>query len=199
MKHHNIPETLVNETIVVISREGLERTTTKAISLQANLNEAYIYRYFSSKDELFVQVFNVLDNELLATVKTHLGAMMLPDKDLESRCRMFFQGVWRFLLGNKEKCQAFIRYYYSPYFQKYSLEEHQARYRYLVEAFGNFFLPEANTWMLLNHAMSVMLDFAVKVFDGQVPDDEDTAEHVFRLVYYALTPYFNNAEEKESV
>ena len=48
--------------------------------------------------------------------------------------------------------------------------------------------------MILNHILATMLDFAVKVFDGAVPDDEDTAEHVFRLVYFSVRQYFKREE-----
>jgi hypothetical protein len=35
-----------------------------------------------------------------------------------------------------------------------------------------------------------MLDFAVKVYTGQMPDDEDHSEHVFRVVYRSIEQYF---------
>lgn len=43
--------------------------------------------------------------------------------------------------------------------------------------------------MLLKHIMNVMLDFAVRVFDGNIPNNEDTAKHVFILVYSSILPY----------
>ena len=43
--------------------------------------------------------------------------------------------------------------------------------------------------MILNHILNVLTDFAVKVFSNQVGDNDDTAEHVFRLVYYSVSPY----------
>jgi hypothetical protein len=48
--------------------------------------------------------------------------------------------------------------------------------------------------MLLNHILNVMLDFAVKVFDGAVSDSDDTAEHVFRLIYGSVKQYFREKE-----
>lgn len=196
MKYRDVPETLINETIRVVASVGLERTTTKAITQKAAINEAYIYRYFADKDDLLVKTFEKLDNELMSQTSAHLPVMFSGDEDCEARCWMYFQGVWRFLLGNKDKCLAFIRYYYSPYFSKYSLEGHKERYQPIVEKLKGIFREEANVWMLLNHILNVMLDFAVKVFDNQVPDDEDTATHVFRLVYYSVRPYFKSEEER---
>ena len=40
---------LLGSTIRVIARNGLDKTTTRAIATEANLNEAYIYRLFDCK------------------------------------------------------------------------------------------------------------------------------------------------------
>ena len=43
--------------------------------------------------------------------------------------------------------------------------------------------------MILNHILSVMLDFAIKVFNKEVSNNEDTAKHVFMLVYSSVELY----------
>ena len=96
----------------------------------------------------------------------------------------------KFLLGNKDKCLTFIRYYYSPYFSKYSAVDHKRRYQPLVDKFKDAFREDANVWMILNHILNVMLDFAVKVYNGQMPNEDDYVEHVFRVVYYSVQQYF---------
>jgi len=126
-----------------------------------------------------------------------MSVIYMQELEYELRWRVFFFAVWKFLLGNKEKCVTFVRYYYSPYFAKYSLEEHVKRYRPLVERFSDFFKDEADVWMILNHILNVMLDFALKVHNGQMPADDDYAEHVFRVVYRSVEQYFKQ-QEKES-
>ena len=83
-----------------------------------------------------------------------------------------------------------MRYYYSPYFDKYSADAHKARFEPLILKFQDAFREESNVWMLLNHILSTMMDFALKVYDGELPNNEETAEHVFRIIYYAVRPYF---------
>jgi hypothetical protein len=124
----------------------------------------------------------------------HLPVMYMQELEYEMRCWVFFTSVWKFMLGNRDKCLAFIRYYYSPYFQRCSAEEHKKRYMPLVDKFKDAFREEANVWMILNHILTTMLDFAVKVFDGAVPDNDDTAEHVFRLIYCSIRQYFKKKE-----
>ncbi len=106
------------------------------------------------------------------------------------RCRFFFFSLWSFLLGNREKCLAFVRYFYSPYYIKYSAEQHEKRYASFVEDFSEAFVDEANVWMILNHILNVMLDFAVKVHNGQMSGEDNYAEHVFRVIYASVKQYF---------
>ena len=189
-------ERLIARTITVIAEEGLDKTTTKAITTGTGINEAYIYRHFSDKEDLLSKAFDSLDEELVAKAMIHIPVMYMTEMEYEMRCRFFFGAMWKFLLGNKEKCLAFVRYYYSPYFGKYSLETHKHRYKPLVGKFKDAFKGEADVWMILNHILNVMLDFAVKVHNGQMSDEDDYAEHVFRVIYASVKQYFKETEER---
>ena len=194
MKQDDTRRRLIDGTIHVIARDGLDKATTKQIGIETATNEAYIYRCFSGKEDMFAKTFESLDEELVGVAMQHVPVMYMPEMTYETRCWMFFSSVWKFMLGNKDKCLTFIRYYYSPYFKQCSAESHNRRYKPLVEKFKEAFRDEANVWMLLNHILNVMLDFAVKVFDGAVQDNTDTAEHVFRLIYGSVQQYFRKKE-----
>lgn len=197
-KQDELRQKLIDGTIHVIAKDGLDRASTKQIGLATATNEAYIYRLFESKEDLLTKTFTALDEELVSKALQHLPVMYMHDIEFETRCRFYFVAIWDFLLGNREKCLAFIRYYYSPYFARCSSEEHTQRFLPLVKKFSDAFLDESNVWMILNHILTTMLDFAVKVYDGAVPNDEDTAEHVFRLIYASIRQYFKNKERKVS-
>ncbi len=62
----------------------------------------------------------------------------------------------------------------------------------LVEKFKDAFKDEADVWMILNHILNVMLDFAVKVHNDQMPNEEIYAEHVFRVIYASVKQYFRS-------
>lgn len=190
MKQDEFRQQLIDGTIHVIARDGLDKASAKQIETETGINVVYIYRCFRDKEDLFAKTFDSLDGELVDELLRRLPVMWTPELSMNERCRMLFCGVWQFLLGNSEKCLCFMRYYYSPYFRKYSAESHKATYRTVLEKMSVAFNERANVWMLLNHILNVMLDFAVKVFDGAVPNDDDTAEHVFRLVYNSVSPYF---------
>ena len=132
--------------------------------------------------------------ELDAKTLQHVEVMYMRELEYEIRCRVFFAAIWKFLIGNRDKCLAFVRYYYSPYFQKYSAEKHRLRYQPLMDKFSPAFIEEADVWMILNHILNVMLDFAVKVHNGQMSSDDDYAEHVFRVVYRSIEQYFKKGD-----
>lgn len=187
---------LIDSTIHIIAKDGLDKTTTKAIGEEAEINQVYIYRNFRDKEDMLAASFALLDDELFTVAMQNFNIIYDENLKCEMRCRKFFFEIWRFVLGNKEKCLAFIRYYYSPYFMQYSAEEHEKRYKPLVETAKDVFLDEANVWMILNHIFDVLLNFAIKVFDGAVSDNEDTSEHVFRLIYASIKQYFKTKESQ---
>ena len=51
--------------------------------------------------------------------------------------------------------------------------------------------------MILNHILNVMLDFAVKVHNNQMPENDDYSEHVFRVIYESVRQYFKEGKESK--
>ena len=195
MKQDEIRRRLIDGTIRVIARDGLDKASAKQIELETGLNVVYIYRCFKDKEDLFAKAFDHLDEELLGATLKGLENMNMTQLPFVKRSRLYFTEVWQFLLGNRDHCLAFVRYFYSPYFVKYSAQEHRRRYQLLLEKFGTNFKEEADVWMILNHILNVMLDFAVKVHNGQMSDGDDYSEHVFRVIYASVKQYFNKDEE----
>ena len=112
MSPQDMRQTLIARTIQVIANEGLDKTTTKAITAGTGINEAYIYRYFSDKEDLLAKAFDKLDEELVDKAMQHVSIMYMDTMEYEMRCRFYFGAMWKFLLGNREKCLAFVRYYF---------------------------------------------------------------------------------------
>ena len=195
MKHQNVRERLIENAILAIANEGLDKTTTKAIVKGTDINEAYIYRFFADKEDLLAQTFDTLDNELEKAVSKGMEAMYNSDYDYETRCRMFFTYVWNFVTSNPERCIAFRQYYYSLYFKKYSSKAHEERYKEVVNKFYDFFKEESDVWMIINHILNVILDFAIKIFNGTASNSESTVEHIFRVVFCSVNQYFRHNVE----
>lgn len=197
MKQTRFRQQLIDGTIRVIAREGMDKASAKQIELETGINVVYIYRCFKDKEDLFVKTFEALDEELLAQTLSNLPVMYDMTMPFEKRCRHFFDAMWSFFLSNRDKCLTFMRYFYSPYFTKYSAEDHQKRFVPVVEKFSDAFIDEADVWMILNHILNVMLDFAVKVHHGHMSGGDHNAEHVYRVIYVSVKQYFRNNERSD--
>ena len=190
--------TLLSRTVQVIADEGLDKTTTKAIVAGTGINEAYIYRYFSDKEDLLAKAFDMLDCSMVATVLQHLPVMSRTELDYETRCRALFFPIWRFMLAAPNECLAYMRYYYSPYFLKSSFDAHKQRYTPVIDKMRPAFKEDADVWMILNHILSIMLSFAVRVHNGHMSAEDDYSEHVFRVIYASVKQYFKTSKESEA-
>ena len=193
MKPQYIKETLLERTIVVIAERGLDKTTTKAIVTGTGINEGYIYRYFADKEDLLAKAFDVLDEELKEKATELLPVMYREDLSQEEKWHTLFCGMWAFLLGKRDRCLAFVQYYYSPYFVKNSYDAHVMRYQNLTQELSKACIEEADVWMILNYILNVMLDFAVKVHNNQMRSEDAYSEHVFRVIYVAVKQYFKQS------
>ena len=60
----------------------------------------------------------------------------------------------------------------------------------LLEEFRKAFKDEADVWMILNHILNVMLDFAAKEHNGQMSQEDNYTEHVFLVIYASIKQYF---------
>ncbi len=194
MKQDDLRQALIDGTIHVIAQNGLDKATTKAIGNATGINEVYIYRLFESKEKLFEKAFEHLDKQLVDKSLLHIDVMYMREMDYETRCRIYFLAVWRFLVGNKDEILMYVRYYYSPYFKKHSAGAHKLRFTPVVNKFRDAFKDEADVWMILNHILNVMLDFAVMVHNDEMPKEDDYTEHVFRVIYASIKQYFKREE-----
>ena len=74
---NEVREALLNSTVRIVAQYGLERTTTKLIAADAQINEAYIYRCYDSKDSLLQATFHMEDVCLAEHVRKSLPVMRI--------------------------------------------------------------------------------------------------------------------------
>ena len=90
MKQEEIRSRLIDGTIHVIARDGLDKATTKLIGEETSINQAYIYRCFEGKEDMFARAFDALDVELADKVMQHMPVMYMQEMEYEMCCRFFF-------------------------------------------------------------------------------------------------------------
>lgn len=198
MKNEEIYRDLfIKNTIRLVAEGGFEKATTRAIVGDGKsgsidrVNEAYIYRVFGTKENLFAETFAVLDDELIWAIYDGF-AFFDHDGDFREQCEQLYLRLWRFLLQNEEKLRYYTRYYHSAYFKNDIYERHKKKYDPLVERIAPVFKPRADVWALLHHVISVLLSFAVSVCGRGLEDSEENRTHIFIVAYSSISPYIKS-------
>ena len=187
MKQEELRQKLMESAIHVVAAEGIHKATTKAIAAHSGVNEVYIYRTFEDKEDLFAQTFSLIDSELIACILKYEPIMHMKGIDIEERCRMFFISCWKHIL-DYDKCSFFIKYYYSQYYNSYSPLKRRRAYSEVIESFTPAFKPGTDVWRMFNRILDIVYSTIVKILRAEIPDDDETAEEVFTVVYSAMEP-----------
>ena len=193
-------EAFLTNTIRLIGECGFEKATTNAIAHDGiqipgiSTNEVYIYRLFGSKVHLYEEAFASLDNELFSHLHDLLRTWDREGKTMEENFQTIFRSVWRFLLGHEHRCRCYIRFYYSAYFQGEPLRRHRKRLNEQRAYFAPVFKEESDVIAIVHTVFMSMLDFANRVFNHDIEDNEENAYHIFLLLFSSLTPYLRTEQ-----
>ena len=191
-----IKELLISNAIHLIAEGGFEKATTKEIAYsgghlpELKMNEVYIYRYFGSKEQLFDAAFRQLDTELFSAFKKGVQTVGGFDQDRRERLYQFFLMAWRFSQKNEDRCRCYVRYYYSIYFKKNSLEEHNRRFAEIVAQMAPMFREEADVTAIMHCVFTMLFDFSIRVYNGTLEDNEVNRAHMFNVLYCMMSSYF---------
>ncbi len=198
MRHETeIRQALIENTIGLIAEGGFEKATTRSITYRGEastgirLNEVYIYRLFGSKEELYAEAFRRLDNELIDALCVAVKSAGEWSEDLVDQLYAVFHGAWRFLLGNEKRCRCYVRFYYSVYFKGAALLTHRRSFGAIVNAFRPLFIEEADVGAIMHSILTTIMDFAIRVYNGDLEDTPQNELHVFNVVYCTMMTYLS--------
>ena len=190
-----VRELLISNAIHLIATEGFEGATTKALTHGGGtlegfkMNEVYIYRIFGGKEQLYEAAFLRLDHELFHVLNHGIELFRLDDHAVKVRLREFFRTVWEFILGNEEKCRCYVRYYYSVYFKGRAREEHRRMFEDAIRPTRPTFKREANVFEILHSVFTSLFDFAIRVYNGDLEDNEENRTHIFNVLHCMTLTY----------
>ncbi len=196
MKNEEIYRDLfIKNTMRLVAEGGFEKATTRAIAGErkeigdVKVNEAHIYRVFGTKENLFAEVFSMLDNEFIWVIYEGFALFNDNSEDFRTKCEKLFLKVWDFLLQNEEKFRYYTRFYHSVYFKNSICLIHKKKYEPLIEKISPVFVQQADVWALFHHIKSVLLSFATSVYGGMLENSEENRKHIFIVVYASVSPY----------
>ena len=195
-----IKELLIKNAIHLIAEGGFEKATTKELTHSGGnlpnlkMNQVYIYRFFKSKEELYEAAFIFLDNELYRAFKNGveiIGGFVGCGKE---KLNKFFSMAWQFVMSNEERCRCYVIYYYSNYFKGKSREAHRQLFAGIEEEMTPLFKDEADVNSILHSAFTALFDFAIRVYNGELEDNEINRPHIFNVLYSIMATYFKESE-----
>ena len=194
-----IKELLVNNAIHLIAAGGFEMATTKELTHSGGslsgikMNEIYIYRLFGSKENLYAAAFGFLDNELFEAFNNAIDDFDgFPGND-KDKLYEFFLRAWRFVLKNEDRCRCYVRYYYSIYFKGESFETHNKRFITMLKKLSHHFKDEADVYAIFHSVFIMLFDFAIRVYNGEIEDNDINRPHVFNVLYCMMATYLKEA------
>lgn len=191
-----IREILIQNTIHLVAEGGFEMATTRAIAMEKTeielpirMNEVYIYRLFGGKARLYEAAFVCLDEELFSAFRRGVESVGGLETETKEHLKEFFAKTWSFLLHNEERCRCYVRYYYSVYFKGHSLRIHKKLFDSMATVFRPLFKDEAEVSMILHSLFTTVLDFAIRVHNGEMEDNEKNRRFVFNVLYCSVVAY----------
>ena len=193
-----IKELLIENAIHLIAEGGFEKATTKKLTHcggqlpDFKMNEVYIYRFFKSKENLYEAAFVRLDTELYYAFKHGVEIVGGFEGDTKQRLYEFFLRAWGFILGNEERCRCYVRYYYSIYFKGNSLKVHKKLFEGIVTEMTPIFIEEADVEAILHSVFTALFDFAIRVYNGDLKDDDINRPHIFNVLYCMMMTYLKD-------
>lgn len=194
-KEENIMAILIDNAIHLIAEGGFEKATTKNLAhyrespKDIKMNEVYIYRLFGSKEELYESAFLSLDKELTEMFCKAIATSSDLLIDTKKKLYQFFLMAWQFILKNEAHCRCYVRYYYSIYFKGKSLKKHTEHFALIVSNFNALFKKEADVRTIMHSVFNTLLDFAIRVYNGEIVDNETNRVHVFNVLYCMMMTY----------
>ena len=193
-----IKQLLIDNAIHLIAEGGFEKATTKELTYRNGhpedfkMNEVYIYRFFGSKEKIYEAAFLELDAELFLAFRNGVEAVGGFEGDLREKLYAFFLKAWQFVLKNEDRCRCYVRYYYSIYFRGSSITLHRVHFSGMVNMMKPLFKEEADVEAVLHSVFTALLDFGIRVYNGDLQDSEINRPHIFNMLYSMMQSYFKD-------
>lgn len=198
-KEQDIAATLLESTVRVIARDGLDKASIRTISADCQVPNPYIYQHFENKDDLLVSAFSQVDSQLVAELTRIISSVHQTTLDIEDRCQIIWLRLWNLMTENKERTQFYLQYYYSKYYERYSKADHQERLQPVEDLIQNRFVENANVQALLQHILDNMMNLVMKVHSGELSDTDDTRPHLYRLTFAPIASYLNKKNSEPQI
>ena len=110
-KVRDVASALIDSTVRVIARDGLDKASVRTISSDCQVPNPYIYQFFKDKDDLLISTFTREDTKLADEFSRVFSSVHSLIPDTETRCRVIWFRLWKYMMDHQESIQFYVRYY----------------------------------------------------------------------------------------
>lgn len=191
MKHEHVWERLVESTIKIGARDGIEKVTTRKIAAGAGLAEAYIYQHCKDKTELLEETFMEIRSRIGRTLEYAASRIDPKTAHVDYIARILWCAYWNYLLENEEELRFFLNFHHSGYYT----EQMAHRWPESFMTFGRLMVEldkiynvsaSTNVPVMIIHIETGTMDLALAYLRGQIPQTQETVETVYRAIMKPL-------------
>lgn len=181
----------MNGAIKAVALYGLENASTKTISASCGINEAYIYRYFDSKEDLLAKTFEREDRLFIEMILDSFPVLSYESLDYEVRCHLLFERCWNYIIARPTELKFYMRYYHSLMYHTYSFITHTNQFAVIVDRLKPAFPGDGKgVELILRHILDTLLNMAMMyVSDPEAVDPKEAADINFRMVFSVVKEF----------
>lgn len=201
MRHEDeVKELLIRNAVRSVAKGGFENATTRELAFSGGalpdlrMNEVYIYRLFGGKEDLYEHAFGSLDREIFSVIKMAAAQFDSFEQDTREKLLTVFNAAWQLVAGNEDFCRFYVRYYYSAYFKGRPQRDHRQLFDSLIVRLVPLFKEDADVVAILHSVFTATFDFAIRVHNGELEDNDENRQHVFHVLYCMMVTYFKGTE-----
>lgn len=186
---------VMDATMKIVSEKGLESFAVLSAAKLAKVNEALVYRDFSTKENLLYECYNLVAKEV-ASLYENAPVIDLSDSTKSyTQVRDMWFAYFSFLVKNGYKTIYYQSYRDSYHMHTYIEKEKNgeaAKFTDFLSAIEPIFqtipLPAG---MTMNHVWTFIMDtsalFAKRVIRGELPDTQESYENIWNFIAFGMT------------
>lgn len=136
-----------------------------------------------------------MEQEFYQAIREGVESIGSFEENPKEKLYEFFLMAWEFVLQNEDRCRCFVRFYYSIYFKGEALNNHILHFDRIMDQFKPIFKEEADVTSIMHSVFTALLDFAIRVYNGDLQDNDTNRPHIFNVLYCMMMTYLKPADQ----
>jgi AcrR family transcriptional regulator len=185
------PNDIIEATIHLVAKNGLENLSTRKITSECNISEGSLFYHFNGKTDLLVQCLYHIDEEIdHALQQVHVNLL-----SLKKSVRLLWFTYFDFLIHHRDYTQFYMQFRHSSYYTDDVIHGQDKSYSFFTELLKKV-LPalNINTDIFWVYVIETTLNFAIRVSDGQLPCTDQDKDKYFSLIANGIGGVFKSTK-----